>query len=95
MLVSACLELAFNKLLTMGCKKVRLEKQFYIARDIKRYAFIKENNTVYLSTHTPEGITALKEKLAMNLLLECLKSKVGIEFIEDDKGVKNYDGSEQ
>ncbi len=29
--------------------------------------FIKENDTVYLSTHTPEGITALEEKLVMKL----------------------------
>ena len=29
--------------------------------------FIKENDTVYLSTHTPEGIIALEEKLIMKL----------------------------
>ncbi|WP_271814440.1 hypothetical protein [Clostridium beijerinckii] len=29
--------------------------------------FIKENNTVYLSTHTPEGVTSLKNKTIMKL----------------------------
>ena len=29
--------------------------------------FIKENETVYLSTHTPEGVTALEEKIVMKL----------------------------
>jgi len=29
--------------------------------------FIKENDTVYLSTHTPECITALEQKLVMKL----------------------------
>ncbi|BCZ46420.1 hypothetical protein psyc5s11_24870 [Clostridium gelidum] len=39
--------------------------------------FIKENDTVYLSTHTPEGIKSLKEKLVMKLAnTELSKSKV-------------------
>lgn len=29
--------------------------------------FVKENDTVYLSTHTPEGVTSLKEKSIMKL----------------------------
>lgn len=29
--------------------------------------FIKENDTVYLSTHTPEGVTSLKNKTIMKL----------------------------
>ena len=29
--------------------------------------FVKENDTVYLSTHSPEGVTALKEKKVMKL----------------------------
>lgn len=29
--------------------------------------FIKENNTVYLSTHTPEGLTSLKNNTIMKL----------------------------
>jgi glyoxylase-like metal-dependent hydrolase (beta-lactamase superfamily II) len=29
--------------------------------------FIKENDTVYLSTHTPEGVTSLEQKLIMKL----------------------------
>ena len=29
--------------------------------------FIKENDTVYLSTHTPEGVTSLEDKLIMKL----------------------------
>ena len=29
--------------------------------------FVKENHTVYLSTHTPEAITSLKEKRVMKL----------------------------
>lgn len=29
--------------------------------------FIKENDTIYLSTHTPEGIIALEQKVVMKL----------------------------
>lgn len=29
--------------------------------------FVKENDTVYLSTHSPEGLTSLKEKKVMKL----------------------------